>query len=410
MKDIIIKIMMLSMLLLPGCTLDIPPADQYSDPDAVKDEKTARAYLTGIYIEYPHEQFYMSILGNDFETTPRAKYDVSMLDLHNHVQKEIKSFSENLWQEYYKVVADCMALRERIDLLPSSDELSVVRSEASAIEAMAYFDLLRMYAGNYSESLESAGVVIKTEFGVQTLSLSSIKECTEHISGLLDQASGVREKCSAGWLSQDAVEMMRARLALYKGEYSTSLAVCSRLLDGRQLSPGSLKMWTLGDENVIFAFNNRGAYYTGIEYSKAEGDYFRTSASLRPKNGDARHESYVIDEKFGKYNLANKTGEEIRYIDNIRIQEAVFIAAESLAVMHRDEAALDMLNRYLSVCGCPVGEKLEGSGLVSRIMAEKYKEFAGEGRNFFDLKRRGEYGREVIFPIPQSESKYNPNL
>lgn len=410
MKDIIIRTMMISMLLLSGCTLDIPPADQYSDPDAVKDEKTARAYLTGIYIEYPHEQFYMSILGNDFETTPRAKYDVSMLDLHNHVQKEIKNFSENLWQEYYKVVADCMALRERLDLLPSSENLTVVRSEASAIEAMAYFDLLRLYAGNYSESLDAAGVVIKTEFGVETLPLSSIRECTEHILNLLDQASGVREECSTGWLSYDAVEMMRARLALYKGEYSTSLAICNRLLNERKLSSGSLKMWTVGDENVLFAFNNRGAYYTGIEYSKTEGDFFRTSASLRPEKGDSRHKNYVIDEKFGKYNLANKRGMEIKYIDNIRIQEAIFIASESLAAMHKDKAARDMLNRYLSVCGTPISEDLEGPGLVCRIMAEKYKEFAGEGRNFFDLKRRGEYGREVIFPIPQSESKYNPNL
>ena len=37
-----------------SCSLDIPPADQYSDPDAITNVSTARSLLTSAYLLYPH--------------------------------------------------------------------------------------------------------------------------------------------------------------------------------------------------------------------------------------------------------------------------------------------------------------------------------------------------------------------
>lgn len=69
-----------------------------------------------------------------------------------------------------------------------------------------------------------------------------------------------------------------------------------------------------------------------------------------------------------------------------------------------------------------------GDALVQAILAEKYKEFVGEGSNYFDLKRThadlnrlSAWGGAATakiskddyrwnFPIPASEYKYNNNV
>ena len=45
-----------------GCSLNIPPPDQISDPDAITNVSTARSLLTSAYISYPHYEYQLSIL------------------------------------------------------------------------------------------------------------------------------------------------------------------------------------------------------------------------------------------------------------------------------------------------------------------------------------------------------------
>ena len=88
--------------------------------------------------------------------------------------------------------------------------------------------------------------------------------------------------------------------------------------------------------------------------------------------------------------------------------------------------ALQMVNRLLSAYGAePLDDSLEGDALIDAILREKHKEFVGEGVRYFDLKRIGKplqryknLGSGVsaviqpddyrwLFPIPESEYKYN---
>lgn len=63
-----------------SCSLDIPPADQYSDPDAITNVSTARSLLTSAYLLYPHYEYELSILGDDFcqtSITGKDKHEAS---------------------------------------------------------------------------------------------------------------------------------------------------------------------------------------------------------------------------------------------------------------------------------------------------------------------------------------------
>ena len=62
----ICAVMVGSLSGLSSCSLDIPPSDQYSDPDAIVDISTARSLLSSVYSLYPHYEYELSILGDDF--------------------------------------------------------------------------------------------------------------------------------------------------------------------------------------------------------------------------------------------------------------------------------------------------------------------------------------------------------
>lgn len=91
---------------------------------------------------------------------------------------------------------------------------------------------------------------------------------------------------------------------------------------------------------------------------------------------------------------------------------------------------MEVLNDYLGRRGGELlEESLTGEALLKAILAEKWKEFAGEGERYFDLKR---FRRDVLsdwnsegtltdkrikaddyrwtFPIPSEEYLYNENM
>ena len=93
------------------------------------------------------------------------------------------------------------------------------------------------------------------------------------------------------------------------------------------------------------------------------------------------------------------------------------------------EKAIELVNRLLKAYGATeLDESLEGDALIEAILEQKQKEFAGEGVRIFDLKRIGKplkrmtnFGAGVsstvsaddyrwLFPIPQSEYKYNDKI
>ena len=63
-KNIIKKALLFtgSTLLLAACSLNVPPPDQFSDPDAITDVNTGRALLTSCYLSYPHQEYDFSLL------------------------------------------------------------------------------------------------------------------------------------------------------------------------------------------------------------------------------------------------------------------------------------------------------------------------------------------------------------
>ncbi len=435
-------------LVLASCSLNVPPPDQFSDPNAITDVNTGRSLLTSCYLSFPHNEYDFSVLGNDFCPSSLAGKDMTELNLYNWQDKNISDLSTSVWQDYYNCISNCDALLERIDGISTETTADqqgkrAIKAEAQTLKAMCYFDLLRIYATPYDNNPDGDGVVVKSMFGFETNKRSSKKACIDMINSLLNEAATIDNASQKnGWLSQTAALYLLAETALYMGDYTTAAQKADEVIDradDSQLGGSNYsRLWkneSFGGR--IFAFNTSNSFYTSIEYDATEGDYYALNPEFTFTDSDARKACTIYDkvmagkprQLLGKYNMMNKQGTQPTYINRMRFAGAYFIAAEAYAHNDNENKARQRINHYLQLVGAtPINDNVTGAALVNAILAEKYKEFAGEGCNFFDLKRThatlfrlSTWGQAQTaridnddyrwtFPIPSSEYKYNDNI
>ena len=432
MKKIITYIS--ALFLFAGCSLDIRLEDQFSDPYAITDSETARELLASAYNSLPRFQMEFSILADDFYPTSLSQKYAELLNLYNWQEKAIADFSSNVWNEYYMTVAIVNALLPRLEkLTPKTDqdavEMARIRSEAYALKAMCYFDLVRLYGP----------IVIKNRLEFETLPRSSVDACLEEIDRLLDEAEKVTDnETEVFYMSTTAVKALRVEFELHRGDYGAAAALAEDMLEGaenRWTKASFENLWSANaSDDRIFAPYIFDSFYTDLCYDKAKGDYFILSNEVVYDEADLRKNwsEYGFQmtsgsvRALGKYNRMYYENTTVRYINTLRYSGVCFAAAEAYARDENAEAAVAMVNRLLGAYGAElVDDSLEGEALIEAILVQKHKEFVGEGVRYFDLKRLAKplkryknLGTSLnstiaaddyrwLFPIPEAEYKYN---
>lgn len=438
---------MLSLLLVGGC-LDIKLEDQYSDPDAIKTTDNARELLASAYNSLPRYQMELSIMADDFVPTEHTGKYAEIQNLYNWEAKAMEELSDNVWNGYYMTIAIVNALLPRMETIEPDDDADAlekdrIRSEAKALKAMCYFDLLRLYGPVYSDAnLSKEGIILKDRLELDFLPRSSVQDCVEEIERLLSEAASVaNEREEVFYLSTPAVKALQAELALYKGDYKATVSYGLSLLEGAESRWTQAEYESLWADNAsadrLFAPYIFNSFYRDLCFDKEDGDYFVLNPSITYDAGDVRKDwaSYAITmggkqvSTLGKYNRMYYDNVEVRYINTLRYSGVCFTVAEAYARDGEDALARQTVNRLLNAYGAePLDDSLEGDALVEAILSQKHKEFAGEGVRLFDLKRHGgqlkkytNYGAAVsatirpddyrwLLPIPQSEYRYNDKI
>jgi hypothetical protein len=376
----------------------------------------------------------LSILSDDFYPTSLSQKYAEILNLYNWQEKAIVDFSYNVWSEYYMTVAIVNALLPRLELLdPKTEqdavEMAFIRSEAYALKALCYFDLVRLYGP----------IVLKDRLEFETLPRSSVEDCLNEIDRLLDEAEKVQDNDSeVFYMSSDAVKALRVEFELHRGNYGTAVSIAEKLLEGaeRRWTKASFENLWSGNESDerIFAPYIFDSFYTDLCYDKEYGDYFILSGNVSYDDSDVRklwsEYPYQMSSgqvrALGKYNRMYYENTTVRYINTLRYSGVCFAAAEAYARDEKPALAIAMVNRLLGAYGAALlDDSLEGDALIEAILEEKHKEFVGEGVRYFDLKRLAKplqrhknLGAGVsstvkpddyrwLFPIPESEYKYN---
>ena len=436
-------ITILCILPFIGGCLDIKLDNQFTTISTVD---MARELLASAYNSLPRYQVEFAVLSDDFKPTTYSSAYAELDNLYNWQDNAIDNLSSQLWTDYYMTIAYLNTLLTRLDEVELTEdgdavELDKVRSEAQALKAYCYFDLLRIYAPRYAEeNLDRDGIILKNRLELDFLPRSSMRDCISEIDGLLTAAASVENTgTSVYYFGSDAVAALRAEFELYRENYEAAVTSGLPLLNGaaeRWTATDYDNLWTANEsQERIFAPYIFDSFYIDLNYDRERGDYFCLSDEVTYEEGDMRKTWCEYTDTpmtgvrcFGKYNRMYYENTEVRYINTLRYSGVCFTVAEAYARDNQPDEAVALMNEYLGARGCTLmDENLSGDNLVNAILAEKQKEFVGEGTRYFDLKRTGvpvvrynESGSAAmtisvddyrhLFPIPQSEYRYNDNI
>ncbi len=447
-----IAIYLFAVVLASGC-LDIKLEDQYSDPDAISTVQRARELLSSAYNSIPRIQVQLSVLSDDFIPTNLSGGYAEMLNLYNWQERAIDDFSSTVWMDYYMTVATLNALIPRLDNVQTEgaeDEaaLACIRSEAYALKAFCYFDLLRLYGPVWTDdNMDKDGIILKDRLELQFLPRSSVKDCIDEIIRLLDAAADLENNATeVYYMGKDAISAIRAEVELWRGDYEAAISYGLPLLGdaaSRWTQTDYDNMWSASDSRErLFAPYIFDTFYTDLCYDRESGDYYILNNDIVFEESDMREAWTVYPytmaadtdnprqiRNLGKYNRMYYESVDVRYINTIRYSGVCFTVAEAYARNNQESEAVSLMNTYLEARGVPAWDEadpdLTGDALIQAVLEEKRKEFVGEGTRWYDLKRLGgdlsrysNFGNSVsstiregdyrwLLPIPRAEYRYN---
>ena len=352
--------------------------------------------------------------------TAMGKYD------WNH--SSVKGIFESTWTAMYKNISNVNSvLNSKLVKEATVYPYTIYRGEALGLRAFMHFDLVRLFAEQYTVNPSADGIPYATEFSLKTPEFESLEKNYEHILADLHEAELLladedkHENESNFMLDRQihfnlrAVQATLARVYLTMGDKENAAHYALAVInDGKYALKGKTEVvndlaGVLSKKEAIFGIYYAG-FYTNVNaklqqmtsyYSLDLRDDFMSLYEKDATGSDYRTMAYFSEAGTGsgsKYRLskftdiyeqnnnsANRPADLILGINMIRVPEMYYIAAEALLESDYDKA-LELYNAVRAHRGL---EALTDKPLtVELINDERCKEMIGEGQTYFNMKRQ----------------------
>jgi hypothetical protein len=322
-----------------------------------------------------------------------------------------------------------------------------------ALRAYAHFNLFRMFSTSYTDGAALAVAYVTVPVVTEKFPRISVSDFYSSLAADLNEAAGLLNGISTasnGYVTYDFVTALRARIALYKKDYSAAITYSNELINSGkyQLADNQTEfdeIWNDGnlDTETIFKakrLNGQGAIGNIFTAGDNATVYLNPSEKLRNSitSGDLRDVYFKTGSlsnqlEVNKYpgNSAGVIG--LNDIKIFRISEIYLIRAEALA--NSGQLATGSAD-YNAVAKARNGSHVDYTFASTNdakvvLLEERFREFAFEGHRFFDLKRTGtDITRNATdcattvnsactlpasnfrftMPIPTAERRINPGL
>lgn len=370
--------------------------------------------------------------------------------------------TSGLWTLAYITIARVNNALEAIETLDevgiTEEQINSLKGEAYFLRGLAYFDLVRLFAQQYSSGADNLGVpvVLITEIGTPARNTvgevyNRITEDLEWAAELLEQAPPTRvvtdNKAIASSL---AAKALLSRVYLYKEDWQKAADYATEVINSGSFSVATADEFTTAENGGIWGALSGGSEIIfevyGVEGNANHANWDVISYILSPEGyGDVGASMDLIgmyEEGDVRANLFRNTSDHpndfwsLKYPgkdgnlreDNIpvlRISEMYLNRAEALnkGASISGVSAVDDINVIRSNRGLSPVASVE----ISTILNERRKELCFEGHQLFDLARtkrslvrvdyEGAVNKDIPFPdyrwampIPKSEVDANPNM
>lgn len=340
----------------------------------------------------------------------------------------------NMWNAMYSTINRANTLLAAIPTINDGAlDKNAYTAEVKTLRAMVYFDILRLWGGSNDGYNKPGGVGVPiitsptlVEADATPVARSTEAQVYTQINKDLDDAIAVSSYSNKilGRMGKDAAKMLKARVALYTGDYATAESLCTELISSGRYSMVSganyANIWLAQNTSEsIFELqfdpqNSNAIAFFYYPTNRGGRNEINSSASL-----NAAHEVGDIRQPVN-YTVTAPTKVTLKYTrvstgaDNVtimRMSELYLIRAEARAKKATPDivGALADINTIRSRAGLPNFVALTPADIIAQIVKEDRIEFAHEGHIWFDLRRNGMAGTivsqayQALWPIPQRE-------
>ena len=415
--------------------LEVEPVNEVEESEAIIDAGSARAALAGLYDALQDGSYY----GGDFSFFTELPSDnadhvgtfTTYADVDQHVTAADNSTIEGMWDAIYDAIGRANTVIAKVPGVSDleEEERDDIIGQAHFLRALHYHNLVRLWGG----------VPIRTQPPPSLAELANtaratVAEVYTQISADLDKAAQLmNDDDRTRKASRGAVDALRSRVELYRGNYvAAEAAANAAIARGYALAADFSDLFTpTGNDTPedIFRtsftateFNNVGFYYL----SKSIGGRWELAPTTSLRNafetGDERGTwSIAVDSRRRVYGAKFPTavGDEDLHI--IRFGEVLLNKAEAQARQNKLALAVAEYNKLRVRAGVRAHvlgvDVITQQDVINAILNERRRELAFEADRWPDLVRTGRAATllniptfRTLFPIPQNEIDVAPLL
>lgn len=448
----IVLLLCATLLTATSCDdfLDITPDGQVKRDPLLSTPEGIEDAMYGVYSQMRQQTLYGQELHfSTLEILSQTLWcygntGITAMSGYKWEHSSVKSVFEGVWTAMYKNISNVNSILDA-PLVANATEYpyTLYRGEALGMRAFMHFDLMRLFAEQYTVNPDAKGIPYATEFSLKTPEFESLAKNYEHIIADLIEAETLLadegDYADAGNFMLDrqihfnlhAVQATLARVYLTMGnnekaaEYALKVINSGKYMLKEKTEVVNDLAGVLSRKETIFGIYFPG-FYTNVNgklqqvtsyysldlradfmqlYEKdASGLDYRTMAYFSESGvgDDIKCRLSKLTDIYELNNMAsNRPADLIPGINMIRLPEMYYIAAEALLDSDYD-AALALYNDVRMHRGLDPLEA-DKTLTVELINDERYKEMIGEGQTYFNMKRQN-------LPILSHDSKstYNP--
>ncbi len=455
-------------LLSVSCSnfLDITPDGQVKREEMLQTQEGIEDALYGVYAQMRQSSLYgmaLSIYGIEVLGQNMDCYGSDFtenLGAYNWEYSDVREWVEYIWTEMYSNISNVNSILDA-GIVAEADEFpyTIYKGEALALRAFMHFDLLRLFAPQYTLDKSAEGIPYQTAFSLVTPDFESMTDNYGHILADLLQAETLlsgedslsAEEMSFSFmkdrqthLNLHAVRAELARVYLTMGDTGNAAKYAAKVISD---SPYMLKEKTEVLNDLAGVFSRKecifGIYhpnfYSDVNpllqqqqsyYSLDPRDDFMTIYNTEADGLDYRQSAYFTAVETGGeihyrlskltdvYEMNNISGSRptdlILGINLIRIPEMYYIMAECLLDTAPSQAAFyyNAVRQHRGLDPLEEGRALT----IDLINLDRFKEYFGEGQTYLNNKRlnlpvlsadgKTEYPASndiYVLPVPDAE-------
>lgn len=414
--------------------LDITPEGQVKRDQLLSTPEGIEDAMYGVYSQMRGQSLYgQELYFSTLEILSQTMWcngssGVTAMSEYNWNHSSVKGLFEGVWTSMYKNISNVNSVLNA-PLIKEATEYpyTIYRGEALGLRAFMHFDLVRLFAEQYTVNPKATGIPYATDFSLITPDFESLEKNYEHIIADLLEAErllaneDIYDGVGNYMLDRNihfnlrAVQATLARVYLTMGnKEKASYYALAVINDGKYFLKGKTEVvddlaGVLSKKETVFGIYHP-SFYTSVNgklqqmtsyYSLDLRDDFMELYEKDASGTDDRIRAYFSESGTGsgkKYRLSKFTDiyelnnnassrpvDLVLGINMIRIPEMYYIAAEAL--LESDyTTALELYNTVREHRGL---EALADKDLtVELINDERYKEMIGEGQTYFNMKRQ----------------------